>query len=68
MGKYDSEELVKYLAEQFVHFLETPKEKRRAQKIERRKARGKWSLNWFGLLPVTLSVWTGRLRRRKRFD
>ncbi|WP_082129882.1 YqzE family protein [Aneurinibacillus tyrosinisolvens] len=50
-----SQEYVRYLTQQFVRYIETPKEKRV------KKQKEAWSYRWFGVLPLGLSI----LFRRK---
>lgn len=55
------EELVQYITEKVVHYMETPKEKRK----QNRKLRPKeaWLSRWFGVVPFALSMW---LEQRKK--
>lgn len=60
------EDLVKYITEQVVTYIETPKSVRKAQRIERKtKRKEPWANHWFGMLPVAVSVWVHR-RGKKR--
>ncbi|MWC29314.1 YqzE family protein [Paenibacillus sp. MMS18-CY102] len=51
------DELIKYMAGQFVHYIDTPveeREQRRRNKQAAKSAREPWVTRWFGLAPVTL--------------
>lgn len=62
MAKGD--ELVKYITERVVTYVETPRKVRR----ENRTAKEPWSSRWFGMIPFSLSLWWERtpVHRRKR--
>ncbi len=62
MAKGD--ELVKYITERVVDYVETPREVRR----ERSKGREPWANRWFGMIPFSLSLWFGQLPRKRRKD
>ncbi|GIO69068.1 YqzE family protein [Paenibacillus sp. JTLBN-2024] len=44
------EELVKYITERVVTFMETPKEERR------RRTKEPWSEKWFGMIPLGIML------------
>ncbi|GEN35012.1 YqzE family protein [Aneurinibacillus danicus] len=52
-----SQEYVKYLAQRFVKYMETPKEQRT------KKPKEKLLYRWFGMLPLSLSM---LIRRRRK--
>lgn len=47
------DELVKYITERVVDYVETPKEVRR----ERSRGKQSWSQTWFGMIPFSISLW-----------
>lgn len=54
------DELVKYITEKVVGYIETPKEERtRGQAVKQ-----PWTQTWFGMVPMSVSLWTGRMGRR----
>ncbi|OZB96789.1 YqzE family protein [Paenibacillus sp. XY044] len=58
------DELVKYITERVVSYMETPKEERRKQKYKE-----PWTVKWFGMIPFSLSQLGGGAadkRRQKR--
>ncbi|ANS73893.1 hypothetical protein AWM70_04325 [Paenibacillus yonginensis] len=60
MAKGD--ELVRYITERVVHYVETPKEVRRVRK----QVKEPWSTKWFGMIPASLSMWGQDVFKRKR--
>lgn len=46
---------VKYVTQQFVTYVDTPSEKRKALKEERKANRHPFAFRWFGLIPFALS-------------
>lgn len=51
-----SDELVKYITQRVVHFMDTPKEERKG----RSKVKEPWAMKWFGMLPFAVSLWVGK--------
>ena len=54
------DELIKYMAGQFVHYIDTPaeeREERRRNKQVAKSIREPWVTRWFGLAPVALFTW-----------
>lgn len=60
MAKGD--ELVKYITERVVDYVETPREIRR----ERSKVKEPWSRRWFGMIPFSISLWAGQLPKPRK--
>ncbi|NGM84471.1 YqzE family protein [Paenibacillus sp. 7124] len=59
----DGEDLVKYITEKVVVYMESPRESRGRS----RAGKQPWSQRWFGMLPVGLSIWrSSRKVRDKR--
>lgn len=59
------EELVKFVTQRVVRYIDTPSEVRK-QERERRKHRRKsepWSVRWFGLVPMGLSMWASKYKK-----
>jgi hypothetical protein len=52
--------LVKYITEQVVTYIETPKEERRTVVKE------PWSTKWFGMIPIGLTLWRSNIRSSTR--
>jgi len=55
-----SDELVKYITQRVVHYMETPREERKGQ----RKTKEPWAVKWFGMLPYGISMWVRRKDRK----
>lgn len=51
-----SQDLIKFLTKEFVQYVDTPKNKRKLQKQERKDQRLNWSQHWFGLLPFATGM------------
>ncbi|MFD0962185.1 YqzE family protein [Paenibacillus chungangensis] len=50
-------DLVKYLTEQFVQFIETPHEQRKQAKASAKATKEPWLTRWFGWGPVGMLLW-----------
>ncbi len=55
------DDLVKYITEQVVTFIETPKEERKAKHST--KAKEPWTVHWFGVIPDSLRLLFGGRKR-----
>ncbi|GIO39449.1 hypothetical protein J41TS12_43100 [Paenibacillus antibioticophila] len=60
MAKGD--ELVKYITERVVDYVETPREVRR----ERSRARESWGSRWFGMIPFSISLWVKQIPVKRK--
>ncbi|MNO95861.1 hypothetical protein D3C76_875150 [compost metagenome] len=59
----DELKLVKYITEQVVTYIETPREERRVRTKE------PWSAKWFGMIPLGLTMWRkNTLSSSKKLD
>jgi hypothetical protein len=56
------EDLVQYIAEKVVHYMDTPKEERKRNR-KHRGTKEAWLSRWFGVVPFALSMW---LEQRKK--
>ncbi|GGF70022.1 hypothetical protein GCM10010912_14070 [Paenibacillus albidus] len=54
------EELVKYITEKVVVYIEDP----RSIKERRAAAKQPWSQKWFGMLPLSWSIWWSKWKRK----
>lgn len=59
------EDLVKYLTERVVAYIETPRDVRKQVRLDRRVLREPWQTRWFGMLPLAMAMWRNRWFRRK---
>jgi len=53
----DELKLVKYITEQVVTYIETPREERHHTEFKE-----PWSTKWFGMIPISLSLWRSNTR------
>lgn len=50
------DELVKYITEKVVVYMEDPRASRERRKAEKQP----WAEKWFGMLPLSLSIWRSK--------
>jgi len=57
------DELIKYITERVVNYIDTPKEVRRRAKVKE-----SWTTRWFGMIPFSMSLWKDDVssKRKKR--
>ncbi|SEG73412.1 YqzE family protein [Paenibacillus sp. UNC499MF] len=60
------EELVKYITEQVVHYIETPRQVRKEARVRHKETRESWSVHWFGMIPLSVSMLVKAVKRRNR--
>ncbi len=58
-----SDELVKYITQRVVHYIDTPKDERKERRSQRKK-KEPWSMKWFGMIPFAVSLWVDKKKRR----
>jgi hypothetical protein len=59
-------ELVKYMTEQLVTYMETPAEARKQNKTSAKAAREPWLTRWFGFGGMSLMLWWRARAGRQR--
>ncbi|WP_127534668.1 YqzE family protein [Paenibacillus kobensis] len=62
------DELIKYVAGQFVTYIDTPSEVRKQKRMDKQAARAvrePWTTRWFGIAPLSLTLWFQGWRSRK---
>lgn len=53
-----SDDLIKYITQRVVTYMDTPKETRQERRKERKeKKREPWLVRWFGLMPFGFKMW-----------
>lgn len=63
----DNADYLKYMTEKVVGMLDRSPEAI-GQRQERKQLREPWATRWFGVLPLGVSMWWGKLDARKRKD
>lgn len=56
-----SNDLIKYITERVVTYMDTPKEERK--QVQRPKE--PWSVRWFGMIPFSVSLWKEEVVTKK---
>lgn len=51
-----SQDLIKFLTQQFVQYMDTPKDIRQQHKQQKKELRVHWKQQWFGMIPQALSM------------
>ncbi|PYE52331.1 YqzE family protein [Paenibacillus barcinonensis] len=54
-----SDELVKYITQRVVNYMDTPKDERKERKAQSRR-KEPWAMKWFGMIPFAFSLWVGQ--------
>lgn len=57
-----SDELIKYITQRVVSYMDTPRDERRRSKESVKVKRGRWDVRWFGMMPLALAMWLRGLR------
>jgi hypothetical protein len=65
MAVVKGDELVKFITEQVVTYIETPKEVRRQAKEISKEYKESWKVHWFGMLPFAISMMVRQVRGNK---
>ncbi|MBD2870212.1 YqzE family protein [Paenibacillus arenilitoris] len=66
MAKIKGDEYVKFVTEQFVQYIETPKAERKQTRTSARAQREPWLTRWFGWGPMSLMLWWRGITHRQR--
>lgn len=62
----DGDKLVRYITQQVVSFLDTPRASRAESRRRNKGSREQWASRWFGLIPFALSFWYKNVRKKRR--
>ena len=54
------EDLVKYVTQKVVQYIDTPSDRRKRERERRRRASEPWTTRWFGMIPMSVAMWFGR--------
>ncbi|MFC0211167.1 YqzE family protein [Paenibacillus chartarius] len=52
-----SDELIKYITQRVVTYIDTPRDERLKVKETIKGKRGRWDVHWFGMLPLAMGMW-----------
>jgi len=58
----DGEELVKYITEKVVVYMENP----RSSRARSEEPKQPWSQKWFGMVPLGITIWRSKWSRKKQ--
>ncbi|GAA0350678.1 YqzE family protein [Bacillus horti] len=56
------QDLVKFMTQQAVQRMDTPKDVRKEQRRQKKEQQGHWKQHWFGLVPQALSMFFKKRR------
>ncbi|UNK17036.1 YqzE family protein [Paenibacillus sp. N3/727] len=56
----NSNDLIKYITERVVTYIDTPKEVRKGRRVKE-----PWIVRWFGMIPFSVSLWKDDLVSKK---
>ncbi|CAM3765501.1 YqzE family protein [Marinicrinis lubricantis] len=59
------QDLLKYITQQLVRYMETPKEERRSSR-KIRKPKEDWGSRWFGMMPLSLKMTVPRKKQENK--
>lgn len=57
------EDIVKYVTQKVVEYIDTPSDARKERRRNRR--REPWTVRWFGMIPMSISMLLGTNKRKK---
>ncbi|UKS23937.1 YqzE family protein [Paenibacillus sp. HWE-109] len=60
-----SDELVKYITQQVVTYIDTPKDVRQQAKAINKEQREDWQTRWFGMLPLAARMMLEQVKPKK---
>ncbi|UVI27931.1 YqzE family protein [Paenibacillus spongiae] len=58
------DELIKYMTQQLVTYMETPQEQRKLKREAAKAAKEPWLTRWFGIAPLGIALWWRKRRSR----
>ncbi|MNI68781.1 hypothetical protein D3C73_1244930 [compost metagenome] len=56
------DDLVKFITQQVVTYIETPKEVRQQAKVSSKEQRESWTVRWFGMIPMSIRMGVQQMR------
>ncbi|MDA8351972.1 MAG: YqzE family protein [Firmicutes bacterium] len=61
-----TQDFLKYLVQEMVKYMDTPRDRRREERISRKQQRPSWGVRWFGMVPFGMKMFTHKQRSRLR--
>lgn len=58
-----AEEIVKYVTQKVVEYIDTPSDRRKERRQSRKQTREPWTTRWFGMIPMALSMMFSRRKK-----
>ncbi len=52
------------MTEQFVQYMDQPKEERKTKKIQKKEERASFANRWFGMIPLSFMLWYRKKKER----
>ncbi|MBB3110022.1 hypothetical protein FHS18_002085 [Paenibacillus phyllosphaerae] len=63
------DDLIKYVTQQLVTYMDTPGEQRKQKRQAAKAAREPWLTRWFGMAPIGIALWwKGRTRKTHELE
>ncbi|WP_242218764.1 YqzE family protein [Bacillus cereus group sp. BfR-BA-01380] len=57
---------IKYVTQQFVSYMDAPKEDRKQKRQQRREEREPFLNRWFGMLPLSAAIFYGQMKKKRK--
>lgn len=59
---------VKFVTQQFVAYMDSPKSDRQQKREQRKREREPFLVRWFGILPLCITLYYNKIRQSKQED
>ncbi|PTM59327.1 YqzE family protein [Desmospora activa] len=59
-----SQDYIKFLVQEMVRYMDTPKQERKETRRQRKEQRPSWATHWFGMVPHSVKMFTDKQRHR----
>ncbi|MDR6224904.1 YqzE family protein [Desmospora profundinema] len=59
-----SQDYIKFLVQEMVRYMDTPKQKRKEVRQQRKEQRPGWMAHWFGMVPFGVKMFADKQRNR----
>ncbi|MGD7009412.1 YqzE family protein [Metabacillus sp. 84] len=61
-----SNDYIKYVTQQVVKYMDTPKEQRQQEKEIKKETRTPFWFKWFGVLPISIMLWVKKRKAKRK--